>query len=167
MVEVIVERIMPDAISDACVAVLREKAGRRLLLIWIRRIEAESIAEAMQHVQPKRPLTHDLCKSIIIAMSGNLARVHITRVQDDTYYAQLLVTQNGDTVHIDARPSDSIAIAVRMNAPIFAQDDLLTDIEVPDGATISFVGTSQELTAEQLKAHLQKLRPEDFGKFAP
>ena len=175
MVELEVERVIPDAASEAYVVVLREKQGRKLLPIWIRRLEAESIAEAIQHVQHKRPLTHDLCKSIIVTMGGALQGVHITRVQDDTYYAQLIVLINqSDIVHIDSRPSDSIAIAVRMNAPILADESLLTTVDVGDGSGPSIASstsipkqTSAELSAEQLKAHLQKLRPEDFGKFSP
>jgi bifunctional DNase/RNase len=176
VVELEVERVIPDAVSEAYVVVLREKNGRKLLPIWIRRLEAESIAEAIQHVQHKRPLTHDLCKSIIVTMGGTLQAVHITRVQDDTYYAQLVVKMTNDAalVHIDSRPSDSIAIAVRMNAPILADESLLTAVDVGDGAgpTIAFstgapTEPGAELSVEQLKAHLQKLRPEDFGKFSP
>src|ERR1700712_3734566 len=127
MIEVVIERLVPDVSSpDAYVVVLREKSGQRLLPIWIRRLEAESIAEGLQQIQTKRPLTHDLCKSIISALGGTLQAVHITRVKDDTYYAKLLVAQYDGLVHIDARPSDSLAIAVRLNAPIFAQEMLLS-----------------------------------------
>jgi bifunctional DNase/RNase len=170
--EVIIERLIPDSVSEACVVVLREKHGVRLLPIWIGALEARSIADAMQHVHHKRPLTHDLCMSIIVSLGGALQGVHITRVQDDTYYAQLRVLRGGETMHVDARPSDSLAIAVRMGAPIFAEDALLATVDVGSGSTtgptIAFSsGPPKELTAEQLKAHLQKLRPEDFGKFSP
>jgi bifunctional DNase/RNase len=178
MIEVIVERLVPDVSSDAFVVVLREKGGQRLLPIWIRRLEAESIAEGIQQVHAKRPLTHDLCKSLIGALGGTLQAVHITRVQDETYYAKMLVAQYDGMVHIDARPSDSIAIAVRMNAPIFAQEMLLSTVDIDAASSANAKADSAfgsapinpgttELTAEQLKAHLQKLRPEDFGKFSP
>ncbi len=177
MIEVVVERLIADASSDAFVVVLREKSGRRVLPIWIRRLEAESIAEGIQHIQAKRPLTHDLCKTLIGALGGTLQAVHITRVKEETYYAKLLVAQLDGLVHVDARPSDSIAIAVRMNAPIFAQEMLLStvDIDAAESATAkadSSLGAlvkpnTTELTTEQLKAHLEKLRPEDFGKFSP
>ena len=176
MIEVTVDRIVPDGTSDACVVILREKNGQRILPIWIRRLEAESIAEGLQQIVAKRPLTHDLCKSLIGALGGTLQAVHITRMKEDTYYAKLIIAQHDGVVHIDSRPSDSIAIAVRLNAPILAQEMLLSlvDVSAASGTTVSLSLDSPEasplpteLTTEQLKAHLQKLRPEDFGKFLP
>lgn len=179
MIEVAIERVIPDGVSDAFVVLLREKEGKRLLPIWIRRLEAESIAAAVQQAKPKRPLTHDLCKSVIGAMGGTLQAVHITSMHKDTYYAELLIAQSDGVVHVDCRPSDAMAIAVRMAAPIFAHDSLLGHIEVltADSAGSSALDTSAEiraitaasaeLSAEELKAYLEKLRPEDFGKFSP
>ncbi len=174
MIEVTIERVVSDGLSDAFVVLLREKEGKRLLPIWIRRLEAESIAAAVQHAKPKRPLTHDLCKSLIGAMGGTLQAVHITVLQSDTYYAELLVAQPDGVTHIDCRPSDAMAIAVRMMAPIFVEDSLLAEIDVlaVDASTaVAELGIvpapSSELSAEQLKAYLEKLRPEDFGKFSP
>ena len=114
MIEVTIERVVSDGLSDAFVVLLREKNGTRVLPIWIRRLEAESIAAAVQHATPKRPLTHDLCKSLIGAMGGTLQAVHITVLQKDTYYAELLVAQADGVLHVDCRPSDAMAIAVRM-----------------------------------------------------
>ena len=118
MIEVNIERVVSDKISDAFVVLLREKDGQRVLPVWIRRLEAESIAAAVQQVKPKRPLTHDLCKSIIGAMGGRLQAVHITMMKGDTYYAELLIAQPDGVLHVDSRPSDAMAIAVRMSAPI-------------------------------------------------
>jgi uncharacterized protein len=174
MIEVAIERVIPDGVSDAFVVLLREKEGKRLLPIWIRRLEAESIAAAVQHAKPKRPLTHDLCKSLIGALGGTLQAVHITSMHKDTYYAELLIAQSDGVVHVDCRPSDAMAIAVRMEAPIFANDSLLGHIEVltAEPSESSMLGTSsaasaEQLSAEELKAYLEKLRPEDFGKFSP
>lgn len=173
MIEVAIERVVPDGVSDAFVVLLREKTGKRLLPIWIRRLEAESIAAAVQQAKPKRPMTHDLCKSIIGAMGGTLQAVHITGVHKDTYYAELLIAQSDGVVHVDSRPSDAMAIAVRMTAPIFAHESLLGDIEVlqsesAESISLGAIATaSDELSAEELKAYLERLRPEDFGKFSP
>ena len=122
----------------------------------------------------ERPLTHDLCKSIIVGLGGSLRRVQITKVQKNTYYAELHVQRAEGLVQIDARPSDSIAIALRLSAPIFAQESLLTAVSDDDeesaDPSVSSSGLPapadpEVLNAEQLKEHLERLRPEDFGKF--
>ncbi len=179
MVEVTVSRLGRDSSSNAYVLILRERGGNRLLPIWIGQPEADSIAMEINHIQRERPLTHDLCRSLIVGLGGTLRRVQITRVQKSTYFAELLVQLgSGDTRLIDARPSDSIAIALRLAAPIFADESLLTtlpgielDDEDDESESDEAVGESRRLTdaqslsAEQLKAYLENLRPEDFGKF--
>ena len=176
MVEVTVAKLGIDSSTNSYVVILQEKDGTRLLPIWIGQPEAESIVVHMNNMKRERPLTHDLCKSLIVGLGGTLRRVQITKVQKSTYYAELHVQRDGEVVHIDARPSDSIAIALRLSAPIFAQESLLTMIESDgDDADFSASGSepsldapsAEELSAEQLKAHLEKLRPEDFGKFSP
>jgi bifunctional DNase/RNase len=183
MVEVTVARLGLDGASNSYVIILQEKGGSRLLPIWIGQPEAESIAMHMSNVRRERPLTHDLCRNIIVALGGTLNRVQITKVQQNTYYAELHVLRGEQTVTIDARPSDSIAVALRLEAPIFAPDALLMTVaddevseidseadtsagfsvpEAPEGGR-----SSGELSAEQLKAYLENLRPEDFGKFTP
>jgi hypothetical protein len=135
----------------------------------------------MHNVKGVRPLTHDLVRNLILGMGAQLKRVHITRVEKSTYYAELQI-QSGETlVHIDARPSDSIAIALRLAAPIYAADELLVEPAEDDedeGGEVPGVDESadepvpsdhdpSELSADQLKAYLENLRPEDFGKFNP
>lgn len=178
MIEVKVARLGLDSVSNSYVIILQEKDGERLLPIWIGQPEAESIVMEMNKIKAPRPLTHDLCKRLIVGLGGLLRRVQITKVQENTYYAELHIQRGGDVVHIDARPSDSIAIALRLSAPIFAQDSLLTSFTVEEGeegaagAETSFAGEGEapeprDLSAEQLKAYLEKMRPEDFGKFNP
>ena len=178
MVEVTVSRLGRDSSNNAYVLILREKGGARLLPIWIGQPEAESIALEINGIRRERPLTHDLCKSLIVGLGGTLRRVQITRVQKSTYYAELLVQlADGATRLIDARPSDSIAIALRLAAPIFADESLLTvvsggddDDDTPSAADTAareseLRAGEAALDAEQLKAYLENLRPEDFGKF--
>ena len=179
MVEVRVARLGLDSASKTYVVILQEKHGERLLPIWIGQPEAESIVMQMNGIKRERPLTHDLCKSLIVGLGGTLQRVQITKVQQSTYYAELHLQRGGDIVQVDARPSDSIAIALRLGAPIFAQESLLTTLSTDDDeddeqptaldADESPLdpGAGDELSAEQLKAYLEKLRPEDFGKFTP
>lgn len=180
MVEVLISRLGRDSSTHAYVLILRERDGSRLLPIWIGHAEAESIAMEINQIRRERPITHDLCKSIIVGMGGTLRRVQITKVQKSTYYAELLIElSDGATRLIDARPSDSIAIALRLAAPIFADDSLLTameDGEEDDDATSEADRAAEEslrrageaaMDAEQLQEYLENLRPEDFGKFMP
>jgi bifunctional DNase/RNase len=177
MVEVKVARLGLDSASKTYVVILQEKDGDRLLPIWIGQAEAESIVMQMNGIKRERPLTHDLCKSLIVGLGGTLRRVQITKVQKSTYYAELHVNRDDQVVQIDARPSDSIAVALRLGAPIFVQESLLTMIETEEegvdlgpgvgGPSAEPPSAADELSAEQLKEHLEKLRPEDFGKFSP
>src|SRR4030081_3199314 len=144
MIEVIVSRLGLDSSTNSYVVVLQERGGTRLLPIWIGQPEAESIVMHMHNVKRVRPLTHDLVRSLIVGMGAQLRRVQITRVEKSTYFAELQI-QRGDTlVSIDARPSDSIAVAVRRSAPIFAAESLLgepgedsTDEESEEGDSSS------------------------------
>jgi len=171
MMEVKVARLGLDSATNSYVVILREKAGTRVLPIWIGKPEAESILIQMNRLKRERPLTHDLCKTLITGLGGTLRRVNITRVEKNTYFAEMQLEGAKGLVAVDARPSDSIAIALRLEAPIFAPDELLTDIDMDGGeeeleARESASG-GDELTAEQLQAYLENLRPEDFGKFTP
>lgn len=174
MVEVRVARLGIDSNTNAFVVILRELAGGRILPIWIGKAEAESIVMTMNQVRAERPRTHDLCSSLVTGLGGEMKRVNITSVQSNTYFAELCFDGPNGPVEIDGRPSDGIAIALRLEAPIFAADSLLTDIEIDeDSETVdSAFGSadsveSRELSAEALKAYLERLRPEDFGKFRP
>src|ERR1700741_4254282 len=119
MIEVVVSRLGLDSSTQSYVVILQEKDGQRLLPIWIGQPEAESIVMQMHNIKRPRPLTHDLCKSLIVGLGGALQKVHITRVEKNTYYAELHIAKDGGTVvQVDARPSDSIAIALRLSAPI-------------------------------------------------
>jgi uncharacterized protein len=174
MIEVVVKKLGLDSSTHSYVLVLEEKGGRRLLPIWIGQPEAESIVMHMHNIKRVRPLTHDLCKSLIVGMGGSLRRVQITRVEKNTYYAELHISRGDSVVQVDARPSDSIAIALRLSAPIFASDALLSSIELEEQededaesamTESAEAGESSELSADQLKAYLENLPPEDFGKF--
>ena len=172
MVEVFISRIGYDASTETFVVILKEKAGSRVLAIWIGRPEAEAIVMRIHNIKHQRPLTHDLCKNLIDGLGGSLKRVAITHVANSTFYAELEIVVNGETRTIDARPSDGIAVALRTQAPIFAADTLLSepDADAEAGESIESERKSGEgtrLSAEELKAYLEKLRPEDFGDFKP
>jgi bifunctional DNase/RNase len=178
VVEVIVSRLGRDAGSSSYVVILQEKDGTRILPIWIGKPEAESIVAHLGGVRRERPMTHDLCQALLATLGAELRHVHITKVVESTFYAELHVVAGGTTHVVDARPSDSIAIALRTNARIFAADDLLVDGETAEAAeehgpeeaqsTGPDFGASLEAhvrSAEHLQRYLEQLRPEDFGKF--
>ena len=181
MIEVLVSRLGLDSATNSYVVVLQERGGTRLLPIWIGQPEAESIVRHMHSVKNVRPLTHDLVRNLILGMGAQLRRVQITRVEKSTYFAELHIQRDDTLVHIDARPSDSIAIALRLAAPIYAADELMVEPaeeEDDDSGDVPGVSGSgdepataetdaSELSADQLKAYLENLRPEDFGKFNP
>src|SRR3954470_23217718 len=173
MVEVVVSRLGMDPGTQTYVVVLQEKARTRLLPIWIGQPEAESIVMHMHNMKRARPLTHDLCKTIITGLGATLRRVQITRVESNTYYGELLLERDGNSIRVDSRPSDAIAIALRLEAPIFAAESLLMipeEDEESEGESFQAspgvqAQDTSELSAEQLKMYLEQLRPEDFGKF--
>ena len=167
MVEVKVARLGVDASSSAFVVVLQELHGERTLPIWIGRPEAESIAAHLNHVERSRPMTHDLAQHVITGLGGLLRRVQVTHVHEGTFFAELHLTKSGHPVVIDARPSDAIAIAIRLDAPIFVADILLEvgeDVDTTEGEPAP--ADDDALSADELQRHLTQLRPEDFGRFS-
>src|SRR3954464_1187838 len=172
MVEVFISRIGYDASTETFVVILKEKVGERVLAIWIGRPEAEAIVMRIHNIKHQRPLTHDLCKNLIDGLGATLQRVAITHVANSTFFAELELRVNGESRTIDTRPSDGISVALRMEAPIFASEELLNDPDSESEAGESIdseqkSGEGTRLSAEQLKAYLEKLRPEDFGDFKP
>jgi uncharacterized protein len=175
MIKVRVQSLGLDQNTKSPVVILQEEEGDRVLPIWIGPAEASAIAMELAGMKFARPLTHDLFPSIIGGLGAQLTRVLITRVQDNTYFAELVIQRGDELFTVDARPSDSIAIALRTRAQLFAGDDLLTTAafeiappepgDVPDGEVELPPGAG--LTAEQLKEYLRRLNPEDLGRFNP
>ena len=170
MLEVSVARLGLERDTNTPIVVLQEKDGDRMIPIYIGHAEANAIAMELAEVKFERPLTHDLMQQVIIGLGAELSRVVLTRVEKSTYYAELHLRRDDHVIQIDARPSDSIAIALRLKAPIFAAEDLLNissseETIVPEisGETLD----SDTLKAAELKRRLEDLNPEDFGKFIP
>ncbi len=176
LVQVCVQSLGLDRASNAPVVILQESDGERVLPIWIGPGEASAIAMELARMKFSRPLTHDLLVSVLGGLGGALQKVIISRLEENTYFAEMIIRRNGEVISIDARPSDSIAVALRMEAQIFALEELLerTSIEVSEEQSVVELELSepelksdQELAAEQLKDYLRKLAPEDFGRFTP
>ena len=172
-VEMKIRSLVMDPATNTPIVVLKDAQGTAVLPIWVGVFEANAIALEIEKVQTPRPMTHDLCKNMIIGLSATLRRVQITRVENNTYFGELHLERGGEIVQVDSRPSDAIAIAVRLDAPIFAAESLLMlpEEDEEEDSTESFSPPTpaerdaSELSAEQLKRYLEHLRPEDFGKF--
>ena len=170
MIEMNVQSLAFDQVSNAPVVILKDIGSDRVLPIWIGPGEASAIAMQMGGVPFQRPLTHDLVVSIVGGLGGSLQRVLITRVENSTYFAELIIDRDGQLISIDARPSDSIAIALRTEARIFADDALLepvSDTPAPGEAGSEDPDHDDGMSGEALEEHLRNLRPEDFGRFDP
>ena len=169
MIEVQIDGLAMDLVSNSPVVVLASKELNKVLPIWIGHGEAWAIAMEMTGVGSKRPLTHDLFKSTIEAMGGRLEKVEITELKEQTFYARLLITLDGRTVDVDARPSDSIALALKAKSPIFANAELLTlnaeDLQV-ESADEKPPAPPGGGTTESLADRLKRIDPEDFGKYS-
>ena len=163
MKEVTVAHLGLDQNTKSPVVILQEDGGERVLPIWIGPAEASAIAMELQGVKAQRPLTHDLLKQVIVGLGGDLRRVVISSVKENTYFAELLIRREDQVFQVDARPSDSIALALRLNAPIFTSDRLLDE----SGVETDEPAPDPSLDAERLKQYLEKLDPQDFGKFNP
>lgn len=177
LVEVKVQSLGLDRTSNMPVLILQETEGDRVLPIWIGPGEASAIAMQLADMKFSRPLTHDLLASVLSGLGGELRCVVITRVADSTYYAELMIERGKDQISVDARPSDSIAVALRADARIFTEEELLerASIEISEeDANFTLERTESESeggspfsNADELKEYLRQLNPEDFGRFSP
>jgi uncharacterized protein len=175
MIKVRVQSLGLDQNTKSPVVILQEEGGGRVLPIWIGPAEASAIAMELAGMKFPRPLTHDLFPLLIRGLGGTLTRVLITRVHDNTYFAELVITRGDEVFTVDARPSDSIAIALRTRAELFTTEDLLTNAAIemgaedgtPDFAEGGSAGPQPGLNPEQLKEYLRKMDPEDLGRFNP
>ena len=160
-----------DQTTKAPVVILQEVGGNRALPIWIGPAEASAIAMQLAGMKFPRPLTHDLFASVIRGLGGVLRRVTITRVEDNTYFAELLIQRGDHVFSVDARPSDSIAIALRLDAELYISNKLLGGTGIASTGPSAGPGEggpdAPTLTPEQLQERLRKLNPEDLGRFEP
>lgn len=142
--------------SNTPIVLLRELSGERYLPIWIGAVEASAIASAMEGVEPPRPLTHDLLKNVVEAMGATVTRVVITELRDSVFYADLVLSLDGEEIHVSSRPSDAIALAVRTEAPVFAMPIVLED------AGIEIREEDEEQEIERFREFLEDVTVEDF-----
>lgn len=163
MEQVRIASLALDPRTDQPVLVLKPLADTpghgRLLPIWIGHPEATAILLALEGVETPRPMTHDLLSSVIETLDTMVEKVEITRVEDGTFYAAIFLRGEGRSLVVDARPSDSIALAVRSRAPIFVSSDVLETASVPDESIEDF---DEESEVEAFRDFLDNVNPEDF-----
>ncbi|MEW6571143.1 MAG: bifunctional nuclease family protein [Nitrospirota bacterium] len=146
LIQMKVEGMLFDPRSNMYILLLKELNGNGTLPIWIGKPEADSIALALGKVETPRPLTHDLIKNIIEGLKIKIARVIVTEILDNTYYALLCLNDGKKETFVDSRPSDAVAVALRVNAPIFVEENIM-----------------EQKSSDELEEWLKNLKPEDFG----
>ena len=157
MVEVTVDSIRVSLISHHRVVVLKEAKSNRFLPIWIGQFEADAITLGLQGVEVARPLTHDLIKSILDETGATVSHILVNELQDDTFYARIVVGDGKKTVTLDSRPSDAIAIAVRAGCPIMVDESVFARCQ-----TLTKPISEEEVG--KFKEELKNLKPEDIFK---
>jgi uncharacterized protein len=166
VIEVRVASLAVDPRSNQPVLILRpleEEPGHgRVLPIWIGQPEATAILLAIEGVELPRPLTHDLLKNVVDTLGAYIERIEITRVEEGTFFAALIIRAEERTLAVDARPSDSIALAVRTGAPVFVADDVMESAAVPDEAGEPGEPVDEEAELQAFREFLDQVDPEDF-----
>lgn len=156
MIEMSLVGVRVELPTNQPIVLLREAVGERFLPIWIGGVEAQAIAFALQGMSTPRPLTHDLFKEVLAALGVGVRRVVIVELREGTFYADLVLERDDKEIVVSARPSDAIALAVRIGTPIFAVEDVL------DEAAILITDDEEEAEVEKFREFLDEVRPEDF-----
>jgi len=170
LIAVRVDRVTLDAHTNRFVVILKDDVNNKWLPIVVGNTEAQAIALQLENVSPPRPLTHDLIKNLLESVEAKISRVVVSDLRENTYYAVLSMKSNGKSTDIDARPSDAIALALRMQAPIFVSDEVMSkasvddkEIDDEDIAAAAPVDEMDRLELDMKKAILEE-RYEDAAK---
>jgi bifunctional DNase/RNase len=157
-IEMTIKGLMIDPITNMPIIILRDKDGQRVLPIWVGVFEANAIALQIENVATPRPMTHDLLKNVIQDLKAEIQKVVVSDLRENTFYAIIYLDAQGETVAIDARPSDAIALALRAHAPIYVEDSVIANAK-----TVDLVPEKRD--SEQLQKWLENLDPEELGKY--
>ncbi len=157
-VEMKIRGLMMDPVTNMPIVILKDLDGKSVLPIWVGVYEANAIALEIEKVATPRPMTHDLIKNVFLGLTTGVHKVVVSELKDDTFYALIWVEQNGDLIAIDSRPSDALAIALRLDCPIYVEDDVLKSSKVSGGV-------SDKANSEELGRWLENLSDEDLGQY--
>jgi len=173
VIELTIESIRVSLMNYQRVVILRDKSSDRYLPIWIGAAEADAIAVQLQEVAVARPLTHDLLRSVIDTLGAHVNHVIVNDLSNDTFYARIVLDVNGGSMEIDSRPSDAIALAVRVKVPIYADESVLDKAGVmldKDGETVTSGDRTVKVNPEEIermsafKDFIESLDLDDFDK---
>ena len=157
-VEMRVRGLMLDPTTNMPIIVLKDVNSDAVLPIWVGVFEANAIALEIEKVAPPRPMTHDLLKNTILGFGATVERVVVTELRKDTFFASIWASRSGEPICIDARPSDAIALAMRTDAPIFVEEEVLQSSRISNGGT-------GPITGEDLRRWLEGISDDDLGRY--
>ena len=157
-IEMTIKGLVIDPITNMPIVILRDQEGQKVLPIWVGIFEANAIALQIENISTPRPMTHDLLRNVINDLKADVDRIVVCDLQDNTFYALIHLRVNGEVVAVDARPSDAIALALRVRAPIFVEDKVIDNAKATDF-------TPGKDNPERLAKWLESLDPEDLGKY--
>ena len=150
--------LMMDPVTNMPIVILKDVNGNAILPIWVGVYEANAIALEIEKVQTPRPMTHDLIKNVLLGLNATVKKVVVTDLRDDTFYALIWLDRNGSSITIDSRPSDALALALRTDAPIFVEEEVLKSSKIASAV-------SEKVGSEELRRWLENLGEEDLGKY--
>jgi hypothetical protein len=160
--EVTIAGMTMDPASNTPIIILKLVKGDQAIPIWIGLLEATSIASALRNIKFDRPMTHDLFKSFIETMNLDVSKIEVCDLKNNTFYAKIYFTSEERKFHMDARPSDAIAIAIRFSAPIYVDDKIIEQSQMIDS---DYEVADETEEGKKWAEYLEKLSPDDFGKF--
>jgi bifunctional DNase/RNase len=150
--------LMMDPVTNMPIVILKDVNGPAVLPIWVGIYEANAIALEIEKVTTPRPMTHDLLRNLLIGLETHVDKVVVNELKDDTFYALIWLERNGETISIDSRPSDALALALRVDCPIYVEDEVLKNSKIANAA-------SDKVTSDELRKWLENLSDEDYGRY--
>ncbi len=158
MLEMKVRGLTLDPLTNMALVILRDLEGNKVLPIWVGIPEANAIALELEQFSVPRPMTHDLIKNILQGVNATVTRIVVNDLKESTFYATIFLSRQGQEIHIDSRPSDAIAVALRVQAPIFVTLDV-----IEQAGKVDTSGQNATEDPDQVKEWLENIKPEDFG----
>jgi hypothetical protein len=157
-IEMKIRGLMVDPVTNTPIVILRDTSGNSILPIWVGVYEANAIALEIEKVTTPRPMTHDLIKNLLTGCEATVHKVVVSELKDETFYAVIWLEQNGELISVDSRPSDALALALRLDCPIYVEEQVLQNSR-------SAANISDKVTNEELKRWLEGLNDEDLGRY--